>query len=111
MSGNPKAKEKTVNAKAFHYLQQAETKYRSIFENAAEGMFQKENKAGDLFPRNKGGTNISQNSGYRLIYLRSSLRHVFGSEGLGSRMACMRTRRLKHSAARLKVGKACRPVP
>ena len=49
MSGNPKAKEKTVNAKAFHYLQQAETKYRSIFENAAEGMFQKENKQAICF--------------------------------------------------------------
>ena len=49
MSGNPKAKEKTVNAKAFHNLQQAETKYRSIFENAAEGMFQKENKQAICF--------------------------------------------------------------
>jgi hypothetical protein len=35
----------------------SEAKCRSTIENAAEGIFQKENKAGDLFLRNEGGTN------------------------------------------------------
>jgi len=43
MSGKPKtpqASAVTIEAKAFHDLQQAEAKHRSIFENAAEGIFQ-----------------------------------------------------------------------
>ena len=43
MSGKPKTPQVskvTIEAKAFHDLQQAEAKYRSTFENAAEGIFQ-----------------------------------------------------------------------
>ena len=43
MSGKPKtpqANEVTINAKAFHGLQQAEAKYRSAIKNAIEGIFQ-----------------------------------------------------------------------
>jgi len=69
-------------------------------EGGKWGRSNKENKAGDLFLRNKGGTIISQSSGYKFIHLGSSLQYVFGSDGLGMQDGLCATRQLKHSAAR-----------
>ena len=54
MSGKPKTPQVskvTIEAKAFHDLQQAEAKYRSTFENAAEGIFQSTPRGGEIKAR------------------------------------------------------------
>ncbi|MCJ7583231.1 MAG: PAS domain S-box protein [Anaerolineales bacterium] len=54
MSGKPKTPQVskvTIEAKAFHDLQQAEAKYRSTFENAAEGIFQSTPRGGEINAR------------------------------------------------------------
>jgi hypothetical protein len=61
-------------------------------EGGKWGRSNKENKAGDLFLRNEGGTNISQSSGNMLIHLRSTFYPLYA----GARRGSTKSRLLNH---------------